>query len=373
MVFGFVSCGSRLQLQKSVTIHMDSPLHPFQFGTFYDSLGCEYLYFANLDYSYKINIYDSAYLPIRQINLEIPDGKYYFHGCLVKSIDTILILSKPFENNQLLYFNDSGYCYRIVHLNKDVTTKDNLFNYHLWSNSVCENSNIQDDYLYLFMDFRTSYKDKRPPSHSVEYKKYYYRHRYETPYILKINLNNPEVYTFGGQGLQYTRQLCDTGECIGFSMLTSCADHKLFAWFESSDKLFVCNEEMEVEKEIVIKSRHTSIGRLPYKPEEEINIYEYGRIYNVFYSQEKRLYYIVVRHELSLDDNIYRNYYEGAPFSILVYDEHFKKKGETRIRSGKYDYLYSFMTNEGLCLVKTSKSADYDPHKVTFDVYQTKK
>ena len=109
---------------------------------------------------------------------------------------------------------------------------------------------------------------------------------------------------------------------------------------------------------------------MPYKPEEKINIYGYGRIYYVFFDQNKHLYYLIVRHNLSFEDNTYVSYYDGAPFSILVYDEQFNKKGEKRIRSDKYDYLYTFLTKKGLCLVKTSKSSDYDPKKIRFDAYR---
>ena len=368
--FFLVSCNSGLHLRERVTIDADYPLHPFQFGTFCDRSGHEYLYFANLDYNYEINIYDSMYHHVRKIKLEIPGGEYTFYGCLVKSMDTILVLSNPYKNNRLLYFDSLGHCYRTVFLNRDVVAGNNLFSYHFQSNSLSGNTHTSGDYLYLFMDFRESYDEKQTPRPSAAYKKYYYRHRYKTPYILKINLKNPNEYNFGYQGLQYGGHLCDTGECIGSRLFISCANHKVFAWFESSDKLFVCNENMEIEREITVMSRKTSIGRMPYKPEEKINIYGYGRIYYVFFDQNKHLYYLIVRHNLSFEDNTYVSYYDGAPFSILVYDEQFNKKGEKRIRSDKYDYLYTFLTKKGLCLVKTSKSSDYDPKKIRFDAYR---
>lgn len=293
----------------------------------------------------------------------------------IVSPDTILV--NTLYSNKIYILNRKGECLERIDLDK-VVKHENGDQFEFYSSA------FQDFYSNGSVILGCSYRDnikEQAPTDALENLRYFYSKMFRSPYFLKIDniFSDSLSYSVGPEAF-YHKYVSDTGYVIVESSFYHHDNNRLFCFSAYSDKIFeVGINDLEVKTEIRVKSDHSSLGAdpIPLNNEtvgllqEKVNeaLQTSGIITRLHYDRYRKLYYVMVYHDVPGGKGAYKN--GERPWSLLVYDEQFNKKWETKFDEKEFIGGNILVCKEGLLVSNNVKSReDYDRKKARYMLFQ---
>ena len=385
----FCACKAPIFVEKKI-VEFDTgfPINFNSYGTWYDKKAKkEYIYFGNtmtdsaiicfftLDGQRQSEIAD---IPLRT-NKGIA-GLVEIRSIFVYDIDTVVILDKNYDYNQMVYLNRKGECF------KRISFKDSIFidtAKYVIMHSINQTSNKPFIYFRNYWNWTILQDPSFAFKNELEFYKMFYKKNYESPAVCKWNVQtNTYRFTAGNLIPKYFLPQRDTDfvfeaeSLVLNENLQSRYANKLFLWQRAGNRILVLNpDNLQVECSFDVTSNYSPIGIPPFplalrKQKLAENERRDGSISNILYDKNSNLYYIVTKHEIP-EENV--AFYSEAPFSIHTYNAKFEKLNEQYFEGGKYNYWRIFLTSQGLFIAQTENTNDYDPTKCRFYFYEIKK
>lgn len=375
------ACKTPILVEKEIMIFDTGfPVNYYSYGSFYNKEdNKEYIYFGNvITENERVRFFDINGTP--QIDMDVPlrkgmKGFREIWSIFVYNLDTIIIIDKDFYDNKMAYIDRKGECF--LQIKFDTVFKTEKERYMMLYHT---NHTVYKSFLYLscFWNWRNPGANTESPPFflsRLESWKEYYRQQHAAPHVCKFDIRT-QTYTFGARHFIPMYFVQDTSLVLN-EQIESCFDNKLFLWMHNSNKVLVLNpDNLQLECQFQITSNYTAIEHPPFSIAVKDSLsaasalFLKGRVCNVLYDRNHDLYYIVTRHEISVEEI---DFYTEAPFSIHIYNTKFKKLGEQYFEGGKYDYQYMFLTSKGLLIAENENNRNYDPTKCKFVLFEIQK
>jgi hypothetical protein len=390
----FFSCGSieknRYETVKQIEFDTGFNFTQQNCGIYYDyEQGKDCFYFGDpltakciKTFSIDGKLKDS--IPISSIFKEYYDE---IRGICVFSSDTVILTTS--YTNKIAHINNKGEIIKKIKIDSLLT--DTLkYNMQFYPSSFSNVSNSPNTLLFRSW---AEYDDvflKRGNSDTIIANGSYYlfKEEYSLPYFLLVKgfTTNKIVLKFGGNDIYQDLYGDDNGEYTGanidFTNFFKYAGSNIFMLSSYSDCLYeIDGKELNISNKIKIESKHTTIGVLPFicdindssyiekRRMHEKEILIHGMLENILYNKSSDEYYVFVSHTLNSVEECdsYGDYGTYRPFSIIVYDNKFENPREYKFEGNKYSHRISFVTNEGLAILRKNNNAQ-DYGKQIFDI-----
>lgn len=372
----FSSCKKQDSKEILQTITFDIP---FEFGgisrgIYYDSTKQRQLIYISEPFTQKkIVFYDLKgakvdSVPLKEINNIIQKVEAIF----VRNLDSIVV----FGSEKIVLINQRGNVKFVNDLTKFAANEKGdlfMFRFSSLSNFSYSSKKIYVNcswYNNAFDDYFEKYKIG-----TLEFGKYYYEQFLKNPDLIAVNnyLTDSISITFSKENnyKKFLEKPSAFSEAFYFREIEG--ELLLFSHY-SNLILRLDKETMGVLDKTIVISDYTTVGVQPIEFSKD-NHTSFGKansqklqseasIFDLLYDYRKKLFYIIVAHDFNKKKNQDIKY---RPFSILTYDNNFKKIKETKFEYGTHSPYYCLATQKGLLVLKSYED-EKDPK--VFTIYE---
>jgi hypothetical protein len=219
--------------------------------------------------------------------------------------------------------------------------------------------------------------------------KYYYTELFKYPYFFEIDLlfaNKTEnlQYRFENNNLLKNFDIYSgKGEFIEHCPIFIVVGDFIYLSTTTSDYIYKINlSDFTIADKFKINSNYGIIGVKPteinadddVEYSKQLGIWAKNRVINniidgIYYDKNKKIFYVLVAMQINGFEELDN---PGRNFSIIVYNESFKKQGEYLFEKEKYNYRKGVtLTSEGIMLQRKSENLSRENYGTqTFDFYQ---
>ncbi|WP_143083890.1 DUF4221 family protein [Flexibacter flexilis] len=374
LLFAVFSCNK--SQNQDITFDVGFNSQPKFTGTFQDSKGTEFVYFAEPVSRKCIKVFSTTGQYLYTIPLKEAIGfLQHIGGIQIVSKDTIVINSE--YTNQLCAINSEGTILKKIFLNDIVPDKINQ--YEFGTSYMNYPVSIQKS-LFFAADWSSNLNDEKAgkvPQESDKYHEYRAQQQLYKPYLLRItNILDKPTAEFGADSFYYKINNTDKFTYPELPFFTH-ANDKLFLITPYDKNIFVVDENtLKIENKIPIHSAHTNIGIKPI-PIDSFDIlgneatlnYKFqtiGSNTRVFFNEKQNLYYVIVLHSTNHKMTT-RDRTEARGFSIITLDSTFKQIAERNFANTDYFGVYIFPIKNGLLIDKKAKPNE---KQITFTLFK---
>lgn len=365
MLFLLVACNQNEIENQDIIFDIDFKPQSKFVGTFQDSKGTEYIYFAEPVTRKYMKVFSITGQYLYTVSLkEAINLLQEINGIQVLAKDTILL--HTVYDNQFCAINSNGTVYKKIFLHDFSPDKKNLFEFY----SSLKPHNVSGSNMLFFHNYWIGNIDDeklgKAPTEGFEYTKYINKGQYYSPYLTKVtNILEKPAIEFGADSF-YARlspMLSDFSELPFFSH----TNHKVFILSSYSNQLFVVNENtLKIENKIPISSKYTDIGvkAIPIDTIAKYNMKNIqiesepkGEFTDVFFNQKRKMYGVVLSYRIRNIKDILNTNKVTSSFSIITLDSNFKQIAENSFANKGYGNFIIPVKN-GLLINKEIKTND---------------
>jgi hypothetical protein len=338
----------------------------------------EYVYFGAFGQPKKLSFFTvfDGETPKIEIPLDSVLDWRTVEGIAIKNLDTIILVNSSHvytARDRLTFMDREGRRWKNLHLDEMIPADENRFKYFYFLMSFDIPLNFLDNDI-VFLNSNKSYREgDSVPKDNIEYMRYAIPSIRLSNIIMKFNINTHQYQQVLSN--MWDIECPDTNLYIrGFQF--SLENNILFVFSYTGNKLYLLDKEtLEINKEIEIKSPHTSIGNAPCSLEDRIMSMDknYGRLQWITYDKYNKLYYVAFTHEIKDAGEIYIDFEDEASFSIQIYNKRFKQLAEQVFDGKKYNPKRCILTSKGMLIGHSSATNDYSPYEIKYDLYEFKK
>ena len=363
----FYSCNSNVSsiLNVKEIINFNVGFNPESrfTGSFLDKIsGKEIIYFAEpitrkviKFYDIKGKIQDSTSL------IELSKATSRINSLKVISKDTILF----FNFNQIIAVNRYGKIWKRIDL-KELTFNDKSNNIFDFNDSFKSNNEVDSKNIILGLNW-VSNKNNRINKNNFSYKDYFIS-SFNNPSIIKLNdyLTDSISYKYSNQN--HYKSLFDKPQIFSEGFNYRQINGKIYIISYYSNNILVFDKDkLKVINKFEILSNFTNIGNTPFDANADVNKFSgekaiiesksAGAIVDIFYFQKNKIYYVIVRHEIDIEDVSNE---KDRKFSLIKYDNFFKKISEAVINDNIINFFgYNMIkTDIGLMILNKKNTND---------------
>lgn len=360
---------------KEITFNVGYPVSPKYTGTFKFKEN-EYFYFGDVTTKKCINIFtfngDQKWnIPLNSV---INDGGEIDDVSII-SPDTIIILT--LYTNKLYFIDRKGNCWKKLFLDSVIKPANgDKFEY---CSSIIQDFSLNKNSLILHCSWRANDKTIAP-TQDLSYVKYFYDNVFKAPCFLKItNIFEDDItYKFGLNNFYST--MVDSPHVMDDARFYYHYENKLFCFSTFSNKILEIDADLlTIKKEVIINSSYTNIGCKPI-PINETTLYKIqdlvtatgrtdGAINRFLYDEYRKLFYVIVAHEIKPELQKENKYVR--PWSFIIYDTSFNKLKEFPFAAKSYNYFNTIVCKEGILISNNFNTLpDYDKTKERFMLFK---
>ncbi|TAE18057.1 MAG: hypothetical protein EAZ95_05285 [Bacteroidetes bacterium] len=358
---------NKKQLQIKKEYHFQSGVNGSRYHKkiFYDTKSQkEYVYFFDFVTDKAVKIFDMQGKVVQEISL-VPTLKVLqkIRDIQIISWDTIILNSQ--ETNKIAFINREGKVWKDVSLDTLLTDKKGN-HFELWNFEVL---NATGETLIFPCGWRYNTQDiaqNKEPKDNFDHTRYFYKNEFFSPYFCKVsNLYGKKptieygLYSFyGNMGNKDNLFL----ELPSYAYVHK----KLFVYSIYSDTLYQINpENLQIQNKIKITSSYSTLRANPLDNDNTTlsNMQELsnqigrteGYIYDMEYDEKNKQYCVIVFHKIPLSTPQEKQGYEKRPFSVIIYDNSFKKLHEY-LFDNKTHNAYSVLSSQAGIMFHRKKS-----------------
>lgn len=361
------SNSSGLDLIDSIEFETNMSIEERFSGNFENDSNKKIYYFGNTATNASIKFFDEMGNFIFSTNLkEALEQGSNIYSLDVIDIDSIIILGA--HNNTLFVMNNQGRVVtKKVVLDSERDQTRFLLNGSLMGDFVRGSSIIcKAIWLPLNKNENSSYKDLIMNIAEMELTN-------STIYKLDYLDNNLSMNVLDSINL-YEKLEVNEGQYFRESTIYNVTDEHLIWYSEFSDLVFTVNiSDFTNYSQFEIKSDFTDIGTKPPKINDEFvnnknaigggNLG--GKILKVVYNKIVDKYFVLVLHQV---EDVH-DMQASRPFSILEFDDQFRKISETKFDEKLYDY-FLMSVNNGILIQRKTKFETYNEQTLKFHYFE---